>query len=107
MCKKCRNNSYYKLDPDKHRNFLLERRYGISVDTYNKMYTIQKGCCAICGKHSTTFKKNLCVDHCHISGQVRALLCIDCNRNVGVYENYKDQIENYLNQIKKGGLSVS
>jgi len=39
-----------------------------------KLYDLQKGICACCEE-----PKLLDVDHCHVSGLVRALLCNDCN----------------------------
>lgn len=71
------------------------------------MYTEQNESCAICGKHSSEFSRKLCVDHDHTTEKVRALLCVDCNRNVGVYENYGEIIMKYLTQFKEGGASVS
>ena len=96
MCKKCRNAKYYIDNPNKHREILLQRRYGISIETYNKLYLEQKGCCDICKKHSTKFKQNLHVDHNHTTGKVRGLLCKVCNNNVGIYENNQIKIKEYL-----------
>lgn len=38
--------------------------------------------CALCGKHSSEFKKRLAVDHDHKSNKVRGLLCFRCNKYV-------------------------
>lgn len=43
----------------------------------------QKGCCALCGKHQSKFKKRLCLDHSHkkeLNFKLRGLLCLYCNR---------------------------
>jgi len=47
------------------------------------MFEEQNGCCAICKKHQIEFKKKLHVDHNHKSGQVRGLLCHNCNLAIG------------------------
>lgn len=57
----------------------LKREYGITLDDYNKMFVLQEGCCAICGKHQSEFEQRLCVDHCHSTGIIRGLLCHKCN----------------------------
>jgi hypothetical protein len=53
--------------------------YGISEAEYEAMFARQGGACAICKRTGLT----LCVDHCHLTGEVRALLCIRCNSAIG------------------------
>ena len=72
---------------EKHRvrNRLAQRRmvfkkvYGISLADYEAMFERQGGACAICKRTGLT----LCVDHCHLTGEVRGLLCIRCNSAIG------------------------
>ena len=47
------------------------------------MYFLQGGVCAIegCDNEAT------CVDHNHDSGEIRKMLCIDCNTNIAVLED--------------------
>ena len=61
------------------------RRRGIKCDTilYNSMFAKQQGCCAVCGKHQSELNKAFDVDHNHETGQVRGLLCGQCNRGLG------------------------
>jgi Recombination endonuclease VII len=56
------------------------KRYGISVAEYDALLAKQGGVCAICRKRS---KRRLCVDHCHLTGTVRGLLCDRCNLGLG------------------------
>jgi Autographiviridae endonuclease VII len=56
------------------------KRYGISAAEYDALLAKQGGVCAICRKHS---KRRLCVDHCHLTGTVRGLLCDRCNLGLG------------------------
>ena len=71
---------YYKKY---HKNYLLTKQYGISLETYNEMFENQQGCCAICGKHQAEFKRSLAVDHDHVTGKVHGLLCSGCNNTLG------------------------
>lgn len=82
-----RNPSYYLL-----------KLYGIAVHGYNRLFEEQQGCCAICNRHQITFKRRLSVDHNHTTGKVRGLLCVACNTDLGVYENRKMELEDYLNE---------
>ena len=99
------SRAWGKANPEKlkqhRRKTLLKTKSGITPEIYKKMFEEQQGCCAICGRHQTEFKRTLDVDHDHVTGKVRKLLCIYCNTNVGVYELYKEQIEQYLATIDK------
>jgi len=99
------SRAWGKANPEKlkqhRRKTLLKTKSGITPEIYKKMFEEQQGCCAICGRHQTEFKRTLDVDHDHVTGKVRKLLCIYCNTNVGVYELHKEQIEQYLATIDK------
>jgi Autographiviridae endonuclease VII len=56
------------------------KRYGISLAEYDALLAKQNGACAICRRRST---RMLCVDHCHVTGMVRGLLCHECNAALG------------------------
>jgi hypothetical protein len=59
------------------------RRYGITLEDYNAMFAEQGGKCAICGAHQSELPAPLFVDHNHETGQVRKLLCRNCNLVLG------------------------
>lgn len=87
-----RNKHYYqdvgkqkKLEdyPERRRR-ILKSRYGITPETFDKMLKSQNNKCAICdnGYHLTMH-----IDHCHITGKVRGLLCNNCNRGLGHFKD--------------------
>lgn len=45
-----------------------------------KLSDAQEGCCAVCGRPESDFSRRLAVDHSHVSGKVRGLLCFVCNK---------------------------
>lgn len=48
----------------------------------------QGGKCALCQRDLTKMPpKNICVDHCHDGGHIRAALCRNCNGMAGKIEN--------------------
>jgi hypothetical protein len=71
------------------------RKYGITVEEYDRILERQGGGCAICGRKDagdsrrTTFH----VDHCHTTGKVRGLLCSNCNTGVGKFEDDPERLE--------------
>lgn len=72
---------YIKKDQD------LRKGYGISLADYNKMLVEQSGCCKICQTPRDKLKRDLCVDHNHVTGKVRGLLCDTCNRSLGLLKD--------------------
>jgi transketolase len=66
----------------------LQRRkylYSILPDTYAQLLMTQNGVCAICGGNRN--KQALGVDHNHITGSVRGLLCGKCNVIIGMADD--------------------
>ena len=66
--------------PEKHRDAKLRYFYGMSLRDYDLMLARQLGVCAVCGEQPA---RRLCVDHCHVTGKVRGLLCSPCNLAIG------------------------
>jgi hypothetical protein len=69
---------------------LIRVKYNLSLEEYNNMFAIQRGCCAICGTHQSEMKIRLSVDHDHTTGKIRSLLCKSCNIGLG---EFKDRVE--------------
>ena len=70
------------------------KTFDLTVEEYCQMEKDQNGCCAICGKPETRtrFGRNgrplrLCVDHNAETGQVRGLLCSNCNVGIGLLDH--------------------
>lgn len=57
------------------------RRYGITLEQYEKQLHAQAGVCAVCG--NPPGDRSLAVDHNHHTNAVRGLLCSSCNILVG------------------------
>jgi hypothetical protein len=93
VCKDCRYKKLLKEDFLK--NVATANRYeNFTLAEYEYIQACQKDRCAICGRHSSELNKKLCVDHCHKTGKVRGLLCINCNLGLG---SFKDDIK-FLNK---------
>jgi hypothetical protein len=68
------------------RKSALKNRYGITPDEYDLLFARQHGKCAICSI-APSRGRLLCVDHCHATAAVRALLCDKCNRGIGAFRD--------------------
>lgn len=82
VAKQRRNKAAYYLIYKKSR---MKRRYGFSLDKYYEMLTTQGGRCGVCksaspGKSKGEVERDFfCVDHNHATGEIRGLLCVNCN----------------------------
>lgn len=61
----------------------LKNRYGITPEQVEQMAKDQDGRCACCPVELVKAKK-VCVDHDHVTRQVRGLLCDACNKAIGL-----------------------
>jgi hypothetical protein len=64
----------------------VARRYSLAPGDYRRLYEAQRGLCAGCGERTGrngTRGRRLAVDHDHVTGQVRGLLCSTCNQQIG------------------------
>lgn len=59
----------------------VQATYGLRPGDYDRMYRYQGGVCWIC-RRATGRSKRLAVDHNHITGEFRGLLCGRCNHDV-------------------------
>ncbi len=87
--------SWAKNNPEAIRGYYTKRTYGVTTAMYNTMMDNQDGKCAICCLPPVK-NRRLCIDHSHITGKVRALLCDRCNLGLGTYEAHKEAYERYL-----------
>ena len=103
-CQKIYMNEY-RSRPEvslRKRQLHLKNSYNLTVEQWDIMYINQKGKCLICNKHSTTLSKNLRVDHCHETGEVRGLLCDGCNTGIGLLEENTDTLRGAIAYLNKG-----
>jgi hypothetical protein len=95
---------------------MLKKNYqGMTEQELAALKNAQGGVCASC-RQPETVKRNgkireLCVDHDHIGGHVRGLLCLNCNKSLGhakdssaklrALADYKDAIDHQIAETYK------
>lgn len=80
----------------------VRRTYDVSADAYLALFAYQDGRCYVCGKLPK--KRRLAVDHDHVTGEVRGLLCSGdewgCNRVLAVVLNDVDMARRLLEYVE-------
>jgi hypothetical protein len=73
--------------PDKTARRRMQS-WGISQKQFETLLADQQYSCACCGRDlSNEDSRNIHIDHCHKTGGVRAIVCSNCNRTLGLIES--------------------
>jgi N12 class adenine-specific DNA methylase len=80
LCPTCKRKNI-KASREKAHAREIERKYGVTQEQYDAVKEYQGGVCAIC-RVATGASKNLAVDHDHVTGEFRGLLCGTCNHRL-------------------------
>ena len=83
----------------RERNTFRQRLYGVPLDVYRAKLAAQNGLCAICG--GPPGKRSLNVDHDHVNGRVRDLLCATCNVGIGVMRDNPELLRKAADYIER------
>ena len=73
-------------NPERRLDYRLRAGYGITLAEYRSMLEKQGGGCAICKAKESSGGGRLVVDHCHVTGGIRGLLCDTCNSGIGFFD---------------------
>ncbi len=101
-CKDC-----HAKRPKYLNNARLIKNYGITAEQYETMLEEQNGVCASCHNHEMALDPRtgnlfgLSVDHDHETGHVRGLLCMTCNRCLGLLHDDPERIKELLRYLEK------
>ena len=84
-CKACcriyyRANRKRNYSAEQKRRWLVKGRYGLTANEVRALHRAQAGLCGLC---ETSIDGRYCIDHDHITGKVRGLLCHRCNVLIG------------------------
>lgn len=101
-CKPCsKNRNKRKYDSEYHRSYNLKKNHNITSEEYNKMFVKQNKLCGICQKDLTILKKNnVHLDHCHKTGKIRGILCLNCNFGLGSFKDNEEFLEKAIQYLK-------
>lgn len=81
------------------------KQYGLSIQQFEEMVQAQGGLCKVCRRPPDGRWGTLQVDHCHTTGRVRGLLCVNCNQAIGLLQDnpeYAREAARYLRKFNGG-----
>jgi hypothetical protein len=97
------HQDFYAKKKERMRWYWIESKYGMTKEKYNELLQQQNNGCKICGateaKHRSS--NNLLVDHCHVTGNYRGLLCNRCNTSLGFVNDDIELLENMVKYLKE------
>ena len=96
---RAKSAEWYKANKDRAKNYHFLRRYNISLDDYNRMVIEQDGKCWTCSVKAED--EVLVVDHNHLTGEVRGLLCHKCNTGLGLFRDNQGYLLKAVEYLRK------
>lgn len=121
LCQYEKNRSWQKRNPEKQKQYKRQtylrhceryteeailRQRKITKEEYLALIEKQDNKCAICFlEESVIMRKDrsvspLSIDHDHISGKLRGLLCARCNRGLGSFKESEERLINAINYLR-------
>lgn len=98
-----KRNKYYEKYKRRGRDLKLRAKYGITIEQYEQMKAAQNYACAICGEQER--KKDLAVDHNHVTGKIRGLLCQMCNLALGYMRDDPVRVRKVAAYLEKDDIT--
>lgn len=93
-----RNKKWRADNPD----YFLLRNYGITEAQREQLILDQNGACAVCQTDLDTLgAKHTHTDHCHTSGVVRGVLCVQCNTGLGSFRDSLRVLKAAITYLRK------
>jgi hypothetical protein len=105
----CNNIHKGRMGKAAGRKSKIMRNYGLTIEQVEQIEKDQNHCCKICGKHESLNgkdkrgnRKKLSIDHDHTTGQIRGMLCTDCNTALGQFCDNIDVLQKAIVYIEEG-----
>ncbi len=106
---KARVRSWQLQNPDKFRANAARanlKKYGITPEEKQALFTSQGGKCAICPTLLTSGRTGMQVDHDHATGRIRGLLCHPCNVMLGDFAEDRVRLEAAVRYLLRGPVEL-
>jgi transcription elongation factor Elf1 len=86
------------------RRMKLRRNYGITPEEHAAQLERQQYNCAICSRSLVGLSpQTIHVDHCHVTGNLRGILCGPCNTGIGNFRESETAMLAAIAYLRTGG----
>jgi len=100
MCVVCKRESDRQSNLKAGKKYRIKKDYGLTMEQVDKQRALQDNMCNVCGdKFPDEYKVQ--IDHCHSTGKVRGLLCINCNWLLGKSKDDPELLRKAANYLEK------
>ena len=95
--------------PKKRLEQHLKYKYGVSVDKLEETLQNQSNKCAICESELPDLltyenrRRGYAIDHNHDTGEIRGILCLQCNTLLGMAKDSKEILLSAINYLESKG----
>ena len=80
-------DAWRKANPEKAKSHRLKNKFSITLEYFNELLEAQNYRCKICNTDVPRGRGNFHIDHDHLTGKVRGLLCNCCNVGLGMFKD--------------------
>ena len=107
-CKDCANsksrlwnkqNSHTVEYKQSKQNTYFKHKYKFTLEERTQLLRTQNNQCAICGINLNESGTHTHTDHDHFTGKVRGILCTNCNRGLGHFQDNKEFLMNAIRYL--------
>jgi hypothetical protein len=94
----------WKNNPERRTKSRL-RPYKLTSEEFDSLLLRDDNKCSICSlsrkEHFIKYKRDLYIDHCHVSNKIRGILCHNCNLALGNFKDDKKLLNNAIIYLEK------
>ena len=79
---------------DRNKAAIIQRRYGITLETAQQKLEDQQFLCALCACHlDHVIGRNAQIEHDHKTGRFRGVVCLRCNLGLGWIQDNPELVD--------------
>jgi hypothetical protein len=83
------------------RAYVLKKKFGLTPEAYAALWDSQGQVCACCGSDTSGGRGAFHVDHDHVTGLVRGILCNSCNLGIGHLSDTLDGVRQAVAYLER------